>query len=65
MLSADIMKCFDRFIIKHQKLLRKINVKGVTGRALKGWGEAGIMDGKELSHYIRRGHPTSCALLAE
>lgn len=45
-LDADIAKCFDR--INHQALLTKLRTFPTFRRAIKGWLQAGVMDGPEL-----------------
>ena len=45
-LDADIAKCFDR--INHEALLTKLNTNPKLRRCIKGWLEAGVMDGEEL-----------------
>jgi RNA-directed DNA polymerase len=45
-LDADIAKCFDR--INHEALLAKLNTSRKLRRCIKGWLEAGVMDGEEL-----------------
>jgi RNA-directed DNA polymerase len=45
-LDADIAKCFDR--ISHTALLGKLQTFPVMRRAIKGWLQAGVMDGQEL-----------------
>ena len=45
-LDADIVKCFDR--VDHGVLVEKLSTTPTFRRTVKGWLEAGIMDGKEL-----------------
>jgi RNA-directed DNA polymerase len=45
-LDADIAKCFDQ--INHEALLAKLNTSPKLRRCIKGWLEAGVMDGEEL-----------------
>jgi RNA-directed DNA polymerase len=45
-LDADIAKCFDR--ISHTALLEKLHTFPILRRAIKGWLQAGVMDGQEL-----------------
>ena len=45
-LDADISKCFDQ--IDRTALLAKINTSPKLRRCIKGWLEAGVMDGEEL-----------------
>jgi len=45
-LEADIAKCFDQ--INHEALLAKLNTSPKLRRCIKGWLEAGVMDGEEL-----------------
>ncbi len=45
-LDADIAKCFDR--IDHQALLNKLATFPTMRRVIKGWLEAGVVDGGEL-----------------
>jgi RNA-directed DNA polymerase len=45
-LDADIVKCFDR--LDHGALVEKLSTTPTFRRTVKGWLEAGIMDGKEL-----------------
>src|SRR6266487_42699 len=44
--DADIAKCFDR--ISHTALLEKLHTFPVMRRAIKGWLQAGVMDGQDL-----------------
>lgn len=45
-LDADIAKCFDR--INHEALLQKLNTFPTLRALIKGWLEAGIMEGNTL-----------------
>jgi len=45
-LDADLAKCFDR--IAQAALLAKLNTNPKLRRVIKGWLEAGVMDGEEL-----------------
>ena len=45
-LDADIAKCFDR--IDRTALLAKLKTSPRLRRVIKGWLEAGVMDGEEL-----------------
>jgi RNA-directed DNA polymerase len=45
-LDADLSKCFDR--IDRTALLAKLNTSPKLRRVIKGWLEAGVMDGEEL-----------------
>src|SRR5262249_56056410 len=45
-LDADLSKCFDR--IDQTALLAKLNTNPRLRRVIKGWLEAGVMDGDEL-----------------
>lgn len=45
-LDADLSKCFDR--IDQAALLEKLNTSPKLRRIIKGWLEAGVMDGEEL-----------------
>src|SRR6266705_3510891 len=45
-LDADIAKCFDR--ISHTALLEKLHTFPLLRRAVRGWLQAGVMDGQEL-----------------
>jgi RNA-directed DNA polymerase len=45
-LDADISKCFDQ--IDREALLAKLNTSPRLRRCIKGWLEAGVMDGEEL-----------------
>jgi RNA-directed DNA polymerase len=45
-LDADIAKCFDR--ISHTALLEKLHTFPHLRRTIKGWLQAGVMDGHEL-----------------
>src|SRR4030095_2339751 len=45
-LDADISKCFDQ--IDRTALLAKLNTSPRLRRCIKGWLEAGVMDGEEL-----------------
>lgn len=45
-LDADLAKCFDR--IDQTALLAKLNTSPKLRRVIKGWLEAGVMDGEEL-----------------
>jgi len=45
-LDADIAKCFDR--IDHGALLAKLNTLPQLRRVIKGWLEAGVLDGDKL-----------------
>lgn len=45
-LDADIAKCFDQ--ISHTALLEKLQTFPLVRRAIKGWLQAGVMDGEDL-----------------
>jgi RNA-directed DNA polymerase len=45
-LDADITKCFDR--INQRRLLEKLATYPTINRLVKGWLQAGVMDGEEL-----------------
>src|SRR5262245_49190205 len=45
-LDADIAKCFER--INSEALLTKLNTSPWLRRCIKGWLEAGVMDGEEV-----------------